>query len=100
MMKPMLSRESIDHLASLARIDVSTEEKEALLGELEAILAYVSEIQSLGNEKTENTGALVNANLREDEAPHESGIYSDALIAPFSDEEDRALKVKKVIAAS
>ena len=96
----MLSRESIDHLAALARMDVSEKEKEALLSELDAILTYVSEIQTLAGGEKYDAGALVNANLREDENPHETGTRTEKLTEAFSEKEKDYLKVKKVLPSS
>lgn len=96
----MLSRENIDHLAMLARINVSDQEKEAFLAELDEILAYVSEIQNLSGDSKPDQSALVNVNLREDEQPTLSGAHAKDLSEAFSQEEGGYLKVKKILPSS
>ncbi len=96
----MLSRENIDHLAMLARIDVSDQEKEAFLSELDEILTYVSEIQNLSGESQPDLGALVNVNLREDGEPSPSGANTQELAGAFSQKEENYLKVKKILPSS
>ncbi|MDP2676435.1 MAG: Asp-tRNA(Asn)/Glu-tRNA(Gln) amidotransferase subunit GatC [bacterium] len=41
----MISKKDIEHLAKLARIDVSEAEKEKLAQDLQAVLAYVKTLQ-------------------------------------------------------
>jgi len=35
--------------------------------------------------------------MREDESPHESGLYTDDIVAQFPDKKDNYLKVKKIM---
>jgi aspartyl-tRNA(Asn)/glutamyl-tRNA(Gln) amidotransferase subunit C len=74
----MLSSQEIDHLANLARLGLSQEEKAILQKELASILDYVNKLQAVATKKTEPTAqvtGLVNV-MREDE------------VKPFDGQED------------
>jgi aspartyl/glutamyl-tRNA(Asn/Gln) amidotransferase C subunit len=86
----------------LARIKLSDEEKETLKTDIGSILGYVSEIQKVSSE-VENTKdsplkktALCNV-MREDEDPHESGLYTEKILENAPEREDDYIKVKKIL---
>ncbi len=93
----MISAKEIKHLAELARIEVGKGETVALAKDIEAILGYVTLVQKAaqGTGKPEKL-ALVNV-LREDAHPHESGVYTDALLSAAPETEDGYVKVKKIL---
>lgn len=82
-------------LARLARLDVAPEELARLEKEIPAILAFVDEIQNV------TTGAIptgeVRSVMRSDENPHESGIYTEELLAAAPAVLDGAVVVKQVL---
>lgn len=88
----------IEKLANLARIKISDTEKEKLRKDIESILAYVSDIQSVSSaSKAENSNeALLNV-MREDDNPHPSGIYTDKLIGQVPQQDRNYVKVKKIL---
>lgn len=103
--------EEIEKLAALARIELSNAEKEKLREDVSAILEYVSQIQSVppqparpqtNEERTRtgadgiDTGGMYNV-MREDAIPHESGIYTDALLAAAPERDEEYIKVKKIL---
>ena len=83
-------------LARLARMEVSEEELSKLETELPAILAFVDTIQKLDVSALERTPALRNV-MREDGEPHESGIYTEKLLAQAPAQKDGRFVVKQVI---
>ncbi|TSC62512.1 MAG: hypothetical protein Greene041614_407 [Parcubacteria group bacterium Greene0416_14] len=94
----MISSEDIEKLAALSRIEVSDEEKGKLGSDIESILGYVSEIQDVV------TGGITQAEkspvhnvMREDESPHESGIYTEILLAEAPAREGNFVRVKKIL---
>lgn len=93
-----MKQEDVTHLANLARIAVSDEEASALAEDITSILGYVSEIEKItgtgGVEKS--VGALYNV-VRDDENPHESGIYTEDLLALAPLRDGQYIKVKKII---
>lgn len=94
----MATVEEVKKLAALARIQVKPDELEKFTKEFDAILSYVSQLEQL---EVAGGGELVVPPLhnvmREDEAPHEPGAYTEKLAAQFPDREGDALVVKQVI---
>ncbi len=83
-------------LAKLARLEVSPEELQQLEKEIPAILAFVETIQSVAGEVTPETPPVRNV-MRNDENPHESGLYTKTLLDAAPATEDGYLLVKKVL---
>jgi len=91
-------KESVDikELAKLARIAITDEEISRFEKEIPGILSFVEAIQEAGgtagkvDEKHRNI-------MREDEHPHESGAYSDALLDAAPEVVDGRIKVRRVV---
>ena len=68
-----LSLKEVDHIALLARLDLSQEEKERYQQQLSAILDHVAQLQKLDTSHIEPTSSVLppRSRLREDE-PGES----------------------------
>ena len=87
----------IEKLAKLARINLSSEEKEKLQKEFEAILGYVSALKEIDMGETMAVGKIKTVNvLRKDENESEENAEPKNLIetAPFN--ENNFVKVKHV----
>lgn len=88
----------IEKLAELARISLSSEEKEKLQKEFEAILEYISVLKEadIGNLDGNFLKAEILNVTRPDENFHEAGKFTKELLedAPFM--EDGYVKVKHV----
>ncbi len=97
LMKP-IKKEDIEHLATLARIELTEHETEQFAHDISSILGYVSEITDLtGTGAPEKkVGALYNV-FREDTDPHEAGKYTDDLLALAPERQGQYLKVKKIL---
>jgi aspartyl-tRNA(Asn)/glutamyl-tRNA(Gln) amidotransferase subunit C len=85
----------VENLASLARIELSEEEKKNLLSDMESILGYVKQIEELKVENAESECKVYNV-WREDEIiPRD---FSRELITEqFPGTQDGFLKVKKIL---
>lgn len=83
-------------LAALARIEVPDVELEKLEREIPSILAFVETIQKADVSKTTSTPELRNV-VREDGEPHQTGIYTEALLAQAPVRQGNRLAVKQVI---
>jgi aspartyl-tRNA(Asn)/glutamyl-tRNA(Gln) amidotransferase subunit C len=64
--------EEVDYVARLAHLAISQEEKQVFIGQLNSILDYVEQLNSLDTEEVEPTAqvvpeALANSSLRPDE---------------------------------
>ena len=86
-------------LAALARMEVGEAELEKLEQELPAILAFVETIQaaSAGSSGEPKKASTLRNVMREDDEPHESGIYTEKLLAQAPATKDGRLVVKQVI---
>jgi aspartyl/glutamyl-tRNA(Asn/Gln) amidotransferase C subunit len=88
----------IANLATLARMELSEAEKASLAADMKNILAFIDQIKeaevdtSAGN----RVGVVYNV-FREDMNPHESGIYTEALLSAAPDREGDFVKVKKIL---
>ena len=88
----------IEKLAKLARINLSSEEKEAFQKEFEAILGYISTLKEANVDGLENDffkNKPVNE-MRLDESNHEAGKFTKKLLEGSPFEEDGYIKVKHV----
>lgn len=93
----MIEVETIKKLAALARIAVSPEEEEKLRGDIEAILAYVSEIQRAGSVVPPSSEKFVNV-MRADVDPYPSGMFREVLLKSLPERQGDYAVVKKIIA--
>lgn len=94
----MTTPEDVLKLASLARISLSEETLGEFVQEFEGILAYVSALESLNLPQNEVLKADVVHNVfREDEGPHETGLYTQKIIEAFPKKEGNLLKVKQIL---
>lgn len=90
----MIDREQVMYVAKLARLRLSDEEVERMVGELSGILDHVDRIGNLdleGVEPTSHVVALVNV-LRPDDAPWES-LPRDIALASAPEPQDGAFRV-------
>ena len=86
----------VQKLAELSRIAISDDEVARLEKEIPDILHFVEQIQEAGAEPRKEVGALYNV-LREDEHPHEPGMYTEDILKTMPQSKDGYLKVRKII---
>lgn len=85
----------IENLAELAKIELSDEEKDKLLKDLDGILDYVKQIREVDVPDIETNYLLKNI-WRED--INTSPVFSkDLIINQFPDSKNNFLRVKKII---
>lgn len=98
----MISVEEVKKLAELARIGVGDAEARTLAKDMEGILEYVALVKNVAEkeERHKEKEELVNV-MRKDAppngGPHESGVYTDALISAAPETERGFVKVKKIL---
>ncbi|PIR38844.1 MAG: Asp-tRNA(Asn)/Glu-tRNA(Gln) amidotransferase GatCAB subunit C [Candidatus Zambryskibacteria bacterium CG10_big_fil_rev_8_21_14_0_10_42_12] len=93
----MIKKEDVLKLAQLARIETSEKEAEELAGDLDHILEYVSQVNSLDlSDEKEQTGPIFNV-MRDDAHPHESGVHTEELLSASPAREGDYFKVKKIL---
>ncbi len=92
-----LSKADVDHVARLARIDLSEQEEIELAKELSAILDYASQLQEVDLDGVEPMSHVAGQQpvFRQDE-PHES-LPSDIVLKNAPDAEDQQFKVPAIM---
>lgn len=93
-----LTKKEIEHIAKLARLDLTNEELEKYGGQLSGILGYIDmlkEVDTTGVEPTAQVTGLENM-LREDKIEEWDKAEVEAALKDSPDREGRFVKVKKV----
>jgi len=93
-----MDAKTIKHIASLARIGVTSKEEEKMKGELSSILDYIAQLNKVdtgGVDPLYQTTGLVNS-MRPDE-PGKSFPADEKLIKQAPENEERFVKVKPVL---
>lgn len=94
--KMEFTEKDLDNLSALARITVSSEEKEKMLHDMQAILHYVSEINSIDIPQDDETPLVYNV-VRDDVILRETGALTEALLANAPEREGDYVKVTQVL---
>ena len=94
-----MDKQKVLDLAKLARIEISDDEAESLSNEFDAILSYVGEIKNIKVLPlvSDSQGKTLRNIMREDSNPHESGIYTEKILAQAPAREGDYIKVKKIL---
>lgn len=86
----------IKALADLVRLEISDAEVAKLEKEIPDILKFVEQIQSVASDARPTSPELHNV-IRADEDPHETGMYTEKLLAAAPKSEDGRVVVKQVV---
>lgn len=86
----------VEALAELAKIELTQEEKERLLHDMDGILAYVAEIKEIDVPEVEPVYNHRNI-WREDEIDTEKYFSLEIITDQFPDSEGGFVKVKKIL---
>ncbi len=92
-----ITREEVEHVARLARLELTEEEKDLFTGQMDAILAYVDKLNELDTANvipTSHAVPMENA-FREDEVRPSIGI--DNALANAPERAEGFFRVPKVI---
>ncbi|MFA5184067.1 MAG: Asp-tRNA(Asn)/Glu-tRNA(Gln) amidotransferase subunit GatC [Patescibacteria group bacterium] len=93
-----ITKEEIEHIAELSRLELTAEEKEKFAGQLDSVLEYISQLNGVDTRNVEPTAqvsGLVDV-WREDKAlPWDRDEVNDALRQ--GELEDGQIKVKRVL---
>ena len=94
-----MDKDKVLSLAKLARIEISDSEAENLSHEFEAILGYVSEVKSVETDATPSgrEDFAVKNVFREDNNPHEAGLYTEKILEQAPAKDGSYVKVKKIL---
>ena len=94
-----ISISEVEHIAELARIELSKEEVEKFSGELSDVLGYIGqleEVEAEGIEPVSQVTGLVNV-LRDDVAESSDKDMRRTMIDNFPDKDGDYIKVKQVM---
>lgn len=92
-----LQKGDIEHLASLARIAVSDEEKSALAEKIDAVLGYVGEISNVDTSMYEHAEAGAHRNvMRTDTALSAAGDERELVLKNAPQKEGDFIKVQQM----
>ena len=91
-----ITKTDVEHVAKLARIEISKDEKEEFTQELSGILDYVSELESAPTEGIESISQISGLEnvVREDKI--EPSSDRDLMLENAPEKKDGFIKVKKV----
>ncbi len=94
----MLRKEDVEHLATLARIELSDAEMLEVAEKLTPVLDYVSEISNVVTEENAEArvGELRNV-MRVDGEPNAGGEFSGAILKNAPRSEDGYFKVSQIM---
>ena len=92
----MITKEEIEHLAKLSRIELLPNEAENLSKEVDSILDYVGQINEVSGDIKRTVPKLRNV-MREDVVTNTSGEYTEKLLNNAPSREGNYLKVKKIL---
>jgi len=92
-----LSREEIEHIANLARLQLSAQEKERYREQLSAILEYFSQLQAVDTSAIPPTASVLPARnvLREDET--HPGLEREQLLSNAPQTEAGQIRIPPVL---
>lgn len=89
--------EDVNKLSSLARIEMSDEEKAEFLGNMQSILGYVDQIKNADIDGVDREVGTVRNVLREDGNINQRGAYTEKILAQMPETENGFLKVKQIL---
>ena len=92
-----LTRESVQRVATLARLRLTADEESELTGQLERILAYMDKLNELDTANVELFSHDIDnlSALREDKVANQPN--TDALLANAPDRDETFFKVPKIL---
>jgi aspartyl-tRNA(Asn)/glutamyl-tRNA(Gln) amidotransferase subunit C len=91
-----LTQDEVEHIATLARLELTAEEKERYRQQLSAILEHVQQLQALDTHDIPPTASILPAGgqLRPDQP--QPGLHRAALLANAPDHHDGQFRVPPV----
>lgn len=92
-----ITLKDVEHVAKLARLELSEQEKEQFTGQLNAILKYAEKLNQLDTEGIEPTSHVLPVTnvMREDEV--RESVSNETALKNAPDEEDGQFKVPAVL---
>jgi aspartyl-tRNA(Asn)/glutamyl-tRNA(Gln) amidotransferase subunit C len=96
-MSGRITRKEVEHVARLARLELTEEEKDVMTRQLDGILAYVDKLNELDTSRVEPTSHVIPMmNVMRDDVPRPS-LGPDEALANAPDREDAFFRVPRII---
>jgi len=93
----MITKEEVEHIAKLARLELTENEKEKMQKDLSAILDYVNLLKKAPSPDENQQFKPAAQYLRADEARTPGSSVAEKLIAAAPDKKDEYIKVKTIL---
>ena len=93
---PRVTVETVDHVARLAHLSLTAEERETFARQLDQVLAYAESIQALDTEGVEPMSHAARTETFRPDVPHES-LPRDAALEAAPDAEAGLFRVPRVL---
>lgn len=92
-----ITKETIEHVANLARLNLTDEEKSTLVSDMEQIISYVDKLNELDTSNVKPTDHVIPISnvFREDKA--EPSFPREKILANAPSSEDGCFKVPKIV---
>jgi aspartyl-tRNA(Asn)/glutamyl-tRNA(Gln) amidotransferase subunit C len=92
-----ITKKEVEHVARLARLELTEEEKERMTSQLDAILAYIDKLNQLDTTTVEPTTTVIPmvSVMRDDEV--RPSLKQDEALANAPDREDAFFRVPRII---
>jgi aspartyl-tRNA(Asn)/glutamyl-tRNA(Gln) amidotransferase subunit C len=92
-----ITREEVEHVARLARLELAEDEKARMTAQLDAILGYIEKLNQLDTSAVEPTSTVIPmvSVMREDEV--RPSLTQDQALANAPDREDIFFRVPRII---
>lgn len=94
-----LSKKEIQHIANLARLDLTDKELKIYGSQLSDILNYINQLQKVNTDEVEPTAQVTGLEnvMREDKVEEWANDERDSALEQAPDKEKRFVKVKRVL---
>lgn len=92
----MSNKIDIDHLADLAKLDISSKEKEKLANQLEATVDYIANLQELETENVKPTAQVTGLENISDPDEAKPGLSQEQALGNAPKKKDGYFVVKKI----
>ena len=97
MAEPKISLKDVEHVARLARLELSEADKERMRRELDSILSYIDKLRALDTEGVEPTAhAIPMTNVMRDDMPRPS-LPQDVMLANAPERSGEFFRVPRII---
>jgi len=94
-----MNKEEVQHLAKLARIELSDSETEAFTSQISSIIDYVGQVKGIvsQNEGVAKKAGVVRNVLRKDEIKNEPDQFTKDILREMPHTDGRYMEVKKIL---